>query len=463
MVGGTTMKNEDVPPPEPDTDQNEAKESDDGDESDAKDEMSEVAADGAAPTAAKKKRKKKKKKKSSSSSAVGGEVGKVGLLPAQDNSKFRLLGSWPAVETRQTSPPTVPIDELYPNETYPVGQISEYIGGNGYRYASEEMGEKEKLVEGDYQAVRRAAECHRQVRKFAQSYIEPGMSMIDIVTRLETKGMELVKANKLEAGRGFPTGVSVNHCAAHYTPNYGDERVLQASDVVKVDFGIQVRGRIVDSAFTIAFDEKYDNIIKASQDGTNAGLAAAGIDARFGEVGEAIQEAIESYEHVESNGTAIPIHPIRNLNGHSIDLYRVHGGKSVPIIKTNDNTRMEEGEFYAIETFASTGKGVVQEADDCSHYMRVFDKGHVPLRLKTARDLLKTIDENFRTLAFCRRWLDDLGHPRHLLALKNLVQNDLVRDYPPLVDSVGSIVSQMEHTVILRPTCKEIVSRGDDY
>jgi methionyl aminopeptidase len=33
---------------------------------------------------------------------------------------------------------------------------------------------------------------------------------------------------------------------------------------------------------------------------------------------------------------------------------------------------MEEGEFYAIETFGSiNGRGYIQEDLECSHYMRV--------------------------------------------------------------------------------------------
>ena len=47
---------------------------------------------------------------------------------------------------------------------------------------------------------------------------------------------------------------------------------------------------------------------------------------------------------------------VRNLNGHSIGPYQIHGGKSVPIVKGGEQTKMEEGEFFAIETFASTGK-----------------------------------------------------------------------------------------------------------
>lgn len=46
---------------------------------------------------------------------------------------------------------------------------------------------------------------------------------------------------------------------------------------------------------------------------------------------------------------------VRNLNGHSIGQYQIHAGKSVPIVKGGEQTKMEEGEFYAIETFGSTG------------------------------------------------------------------------------------------------------------
>jgi len=78
------------------------------------------------------------------------------------------------------------------------------------------------------------------------------------------------------------------------------------------------------------------------------------------DIGAAIQEAMESYE-VELNGTMHPVKCIRNLNGHNIDQHIIHGGKSVPIVKGSDQTKMEEGEVFAIETFGSTGKGYVRE------------------------------------------------------------------------------------------------------
>ena len=53
---------------------------------------------------------------------------------------------------------------------------------------------------------------------------------------------------------------------------------------------------------------------------------------------------------------------IENLSGHSINKYQVHGGKSVMLVKNDDQTKMEEGEYFAIETFGSTGRGRIVES-----------------------------------------------------------------------------------------------------
>lgn len=52
---------------------------------------------------------------------------------------------------------------------------------------------------------------------------------------------------------------------------------------------------------------------------------------------------MESYE-IELDGKMIPIKCVRNLNGHSIEAYKIHAGKSVPIVKGGPQTKMEEGE-----------------------------------------------------------------------------------------------------------------------
>jgi hypothetical protein len=59
--------------------------------------------------------------------------------------------------------------------------------------------------------------------------------------------------------------------------------------------------------------------------------------------------------------------------------------------------------------------------------MKNFDVGHVPLRLAKAKQLLGTINNNFGTLAFCRRYLDRLGETKYLMALKNLCDSNIVQ------------------------------------
>jgi methionine aminopeptidase len=62
------------------------------------------------------------------------------------------------------------------------------------------------------------------------------------------------------------------------------------------------------------------------------------------------------------NAHIILVKAIENLSGHSIDLYKIHGKKSVLLVKNDDQTKMEEGEYFAIETFGSTGRGRVVES-----------------------------------------------------------------------------------------------------
>ena len=97
-----------------------------------------------------------------------------------------------------------------------------------------------------------------------------------------------------------------------------------------------------------------------------------------------------------------------------------------------------------------------------SGYARVAPR-RPPARAYQAKQLLNTINKNFDTLAFCRRWLDRLGEDKYLLALRNLCEVGIVQPYPPLCDVKGSYVAQYEHTILLRPGCKEILSRGDDF
>lgn len=189
------------------------------------------------------------------------------------------------------------------------------------RFTNEEKRALDRMHNDIYNEVRLAAEAHRQTRKHIQKWVKPGMTMIEICEELENTARKLINEKGLEAGLAFPTGCSRNHVAAHYTPNTGDKTVLEYDDVTKIDFGTHINGRIIDCAFTLTFNDKYDQLVKAVKDATNTGIKAAGIDVPLGEIGAAIQEVMESYE-IELDGKTYPIKSIRNLNGHSIAPYR---------------------------------------------------------------------------------------------------------------------------------------------
>jgi methionine aminopeptidase, type II len=358
------------------------------------------------------------------------------------------------------------IDSSYPDGVFPEGEWQEYpLEVNSYRVTSEEKRYLDRQENNKWEDFRKGAEIHRRVRHKAQSSIKPGMTMTEIADLIENSVRNYASADHtLKAGIGFPTGLSINHVAAHYTPNAGDKNVLKQNDVMKVDIGVHVNGRICDSAFTMAFNNegRYDNLLQAVKEATNTGIKEAGIDVRLNDIGGAIQEVMESYE-VELDGKVYPVKCIKNLNGHNIGDFVIHSGKTVPIVANGDMTKMEEGETFAIETFGTTGNGYVLTEGEVSHYALNQDISDLTPPTDRAKSLLKTIQSNFGTLPWCRRYLDRTGEDKYLLALNQLVRAGIVEDYPPLVDIKGSYTAQFEHTILLHPDRKEVVTRGDDY
>jgi len=195
--------------------------------------------------------------------------------PKKKKTKIR---TFPATELKQTTPPRVMLSTLFPSE-YPAGELVPYE--NTSRTTDKESRYNSCLWDEGFLAdYRQAAEIHRQVRQYAQKeLIKPGASLLSIAGGIEDgvralsghQGLEI--GDGLKASMGFPTGLCLNNVAAHWTPNPGGKNViLEKSDVLKVDFGVHVNGRIVDSAFTIAFDHTYDNLLAAVKEATNTGI-----------------------------------------------------------------------------------------------------------------------------------------------------------------------------------------------
>ena len=189
-----------------------------------------------------------------------------------------------ALSGQQTTPPRVALTNLFHDQRYPEGEIVEYVTDNDNlrRITAEELRHLSVVNNMDDEFLndyRKAAEVHRQVRQYVQTIAKPGISMSQLTQEIEdgvralTNHQGLETGDALKAGMGFPTGLCLNNVAAHWTPNPGArEVILQYDDLLKVDFGVHVSGRIVDSAFTVAFNPAYDNLLAAVKAATNTGL-----------------------------------------------------------------------------------------------------------------------------------------------------------------------------------------------
>ena len=219
-------------------------------------------------------------------------------------------------KVRPDRAPTIPVSKLFKADAFPVGEIQDYEGtltcwlpstdaeiatlrSLGCRTASTGGASSPACStgcrqEGLWNKVRHASEVHRQgPTRYAQSFIKPGLSLTEMCEKIEQKNRDFVEESGLQAGIGFPTGCSINHIAAHFTPNTGDTTIIQQGDVMSVDFGTQIEGRIIDCAWTVAFDPKYDKLLEAVKEATNTGIKTAGIDVRLCDVGEAVEEVME--------------------------------------------------------------------------------------------------------------------------------------------------------------------------
>lgn len=204
--------------------------------------------------------------------------------PTTSNKKKRKKSKKKTSSLKQSSPPLIPLSDLFPTDQYPSGEIQSYgtVVENTARTTSEEARYQSRCHLEDASFLndyRKAAEVHRQVRHWTQENVRPGQTLTDIAMGIEDGVRALLDnaglepGHSLASGMGFPTGLSLNNCVAHYTPNPGQKEViLQARDVMKVDFGVHINGWIVDSAFTMSFDSTFDSLLAAVKDATNTGI-----------------------------------------------------------------------------------------------------------------------------------------------------------------------------------------------
>ena len=277
--------------------------------------------------------------------------------------------------------------------------------------------------------LRKAGKIASETVKYARSIIKQGMKLLDIAEKIEAKIIEL-------GGKpAFPVNLSIDDIAAHYTPSYNDENV--AEGLLKVDIGVHVQGQIADTAFSLNLSGSKENekLIEASEKALHQAIKTAGKGIEIWKIGKAIQDEIES----------LHFSPIRNLCGHELANYKVHAGLTIPNCNNRSDVKLHEG-VYAIEPFSTTGIGMVYDGKPSGIYRLEARKA---IRDSLARQILNFIEEEYKTLPFCERWIVNKFGKRALLSLHLLEQEKILHQFPQLIEKNHSPVSQAEHTILV--------------
>ena len=99
------------------------------------------------------------------------------------------------------------------------------------------------------------------------------------------------------------------------------------------------------------------------------------------------------------------------MGGHNILKGQIHGGEFLPCFKLNTNAKMKEG-IYAIETFATTGRGWTTEDKDNNTLFALSNFNSGAIKLPKTRKLFNSLNKN-------------LEH--FLLVLDTLIKNLIIK------------------------------------
>ena len=280
---------------------------------------------------------------------------------------------------------------------------------------------------------RRSGRILRETREEIKGFVREGMPIIEICEKVESLIRE--KGGK----PAFPCNVSINEIAAHYTSPPNDKKTIPEKSLVKVDIGVHVDGYVTDTATTINFNPEYAPMVETAEKALEKAIENVRPNISTSKLGEIIEKTIK----------ARGFKPISNLTGHQVGRYLVHAGTSIPNVSHLSFSKIKLGKVYAIEPFVTfqDGVGRVKDGDEVTIFRFLKLKS---VKNPYAKQLLKYIFENFRTLPFAERWLQNTVPKKHFKdAFRELLKSKALMGYPIFVEVSGKPVAQAEHTILV--------------
>jgi methionyl aminopeptidase len=284
---------------------------------------------------------------------------------------------------------------------------------------------------------KKAGKIAAEALDYGKGLIKKDAKVLEICDKVEEKIMSL------GGGIGFPAQISLNETAAHYCPE--DDSIVLNDEVCCLDVGVEVEGCIGDNACSVDLSGDNSELVKASQEALKAAIEEVKVGVKLATIGKAIEDTITSFG----------FQPVRNLSGHGLDSYNIHSSPTVPNFDTKSDEVLEKG-IIAIEPFATTGSGMIHEKGEPS----VFGlTGKKSVRVGFVRNIQKEI-ESYNGLPFTTRWLTKkFSEAQVKFAFNQFKQLGILKEYPPLVERSGGLVSQAEHSLLVDDEIKILTKK----
>jgi len=291
--------------------------------------------------------------------------------------------------------------------------------------------------------------------------------------KVHNKGKAKVETK--DKGVAFPTCISVNHVAGHYSCTVDDEAVLAAGDLAKIDMAVHIDGWVAAVAHTVlvseepevAFEGPQANLMMACAVASEGALAAIKPGVKNTDVTEIFSKA----------AAAFGVNVVEGVLSHQTKRFVIDGNKAiiskvVPGEQAVDEEEFEVNDVYILDVIMSTGEGKPTERDEKKQmiFKRAVDQTY-NLKMKVSREIFSKITTDHPTLPFTLRQYED---SRARLGMKECMEHDLFHTYPVLEEKDGDLVAQMKFTLMITeegtqritggflPNCPELKCEDED-
>ncbi len=207
-------------------------------------------------------------------------------------------------------------------------------------------------------AMRESGRMLAMILTKLEAMVEPGVSTKDIAVIAQRELKALGVAAPFLGYQGFPDVIciSLNDEVVHGIPKI--DRIIMDGDLVSLDFGVNYRGMITDSALTLIAgkpkNSRVVDLVKYTAAALNEGIAVVKDNIRTGDIAAAVEAVLKRHN----------FGIVRDLVGHGVG-HELHEDPNIPNYgRANTGPWLKAGMTIAIEPMATLGSDqVILEPD----------------------------------------------------------------------------------------------------